>query len=483
MKKIFKKFPSNADLVFWLGLLVPTAIVFKAFFLPGPLARNDAPYFFPEYLRTFVDIPYIWTSWGEELGRVSNVLWIHPLMFLMGVLSNLGLESDAIVRILFYFPGVILSLISPLIFTRYLGYGKIVQFFTSLLYVINTYFVLLVDGGQVGVLLAYGLFPLSLLTLYNLFAKPQTSSFYQALVTFTVIGAADMRIAIISLFVALLWISAEYLTGQRTLEKKGYITALLFGLAVLGINMYWLLPTFTLLSQDGPSGGGALQLNSLLNSLFLFQPHWYLNQFGKVSPPYFYFIGLPLLIFGGLWRTQKDKRPYIYTFCFLVVAFLAKGEAPPLGFFYEWATSHLPLGVAFRDSTKFFIPLILFGGILLGLNVERLRLKKIAVGLVYLYVIALIWPPIFGKLNGVLAGHRIDPSFQKINNLIRNQPGFFRTAYFPEHDPYSIHTTEKQIVDAKILANKRPFASLNAGTFDRFNFLHDTEYGIVSKIF
>lgn len=465
-----------------LAILIPVIFVFKAFFLPGPLAWNDAPYFVSEYVKTFIGVPYIWTLWGEDIGRVSNVLWIHPLMLLWGILAGLGLGSGAIVRILFYFPGVVLSLISSALFVKYLGFGRTVQFFTSLLYTLNTYFILLVDGGQIGVVLAYGLFPVSLLALCKLFDKPKISSFYQALVFFTLLSTADMRIAVICLLTALLRFVVEVLIGDTKFSKNHFFVLLLFGFSILGLNMYWFLPTSALLPSGGQGSAGELHIDSLLNSLFLYQPHWYLNEFGKASAVPFYFVGIPLLIFGSLWT---NKKTFVYTLCFLLFAFLSKGTTPPLGFLYQYATDHIPLGVAFRDSTKFFIPLVLFAGILVGTTTEWLMEllgrwnKKVmwaVAGVIYVYLLALITPALFGKMHGVLAGRRINTDIQKVNYLIINDPGFFRVAWFPEHSPFSLHTTEKPILDAKILTNKRPFATLNTGTMDRFNFLHDPAF-------
>lgn len=471
----------KSDLVYILALLMPAVIIYRAFFLPGPLAWADAPYFFPEYVKTFVGVPYTWTSWGEEFGRISNILWIHPFMLLWGVLASIGLDSGIVVRILFYFPGVALSLIAPALLARYLKFGRIVAFFASLVYSLNTYFVLLVDGGQIGVVLAYGLFPLALLMLLKFLDKPSRVLFYSTLFVFFLLCSADIRIGLIALLSLGVWKIVEFVTGAVKITSKQVLYLGLVVFFFISLSMYWLLPTFTLLSIDGLAGSTPdLQVNSLLTSLFLFQPHWYLNEFGKVAAVPFYFAGIPFLLFGSLWTGRKKN--FTIALCVLLFAFLSKGATPPLGLMYQWAIDHLPMGVAFRDSTKFFLPLVLFGGILIGLSAEWLfagiaaKNKRVGIMLlvsIYAYLLALGSPAIFGKLNGVLAARVVNEDVVKVNSHLISEPGFFRVAWFPEHNPFSVHTLEKQIVEAKVLVDKRPLAALNAGIQDRFNFLHD----------
>ncbi len=474
----------KSDLIFVLGLLATAVFTFRAFFLPGPLVWGDAPYFFSDYAKTYFTEPYAWNSWGKALGGISEIVWIHPLMFLWGLFAKfIGLESGVIIRILFYFPSLLLSLASPILLARYLGLSRTVQFFSSTLYVFNTYYLLLIGGGQVGVALAYGLFPLALYFLRKLYDKQNANTFYLSFATFFLLTIADLRVAIIAAFTFVCWVIVESVAYRKLPSLKQLTVFIPYIIAAIGLNAYWWLPTLKLVnfSPTGNSLSG-LQLNSLLNSLFIFQPHWPANEFGKVAPVPYYFVGIPLLIFGSL--LIRKKQIYVFAFCFLIFAFLSKGTTPPLGLTYQWVIEHLPFGVAFRDSTKIFIPLILFGGILLGSTVswfaEELGknnriLPKTVLAICFLYLIALVSPAVFGKMSGVLAGRTISRDIQTINSSIEARDGFFRTAWFPEHYPLAYHTDEKSVIDARNLVDLRPLAVINTGTQDRFNFLHNEE--------
>lgn len=472
---------TKSKFAFLLGLFIPALFAFKSLILPGPVVWGDAPYFYPEALREFVADPLAWMSFGNNFGGPNSFLFIYPLMFLYGSLYSLfGFSNDIIIRLLFYFPAIILAFASPVFFARYLGYSRMVQFFASLVYGLNTYFLLVVDGGQIGVALAYGLFPLVVLALHQLLTKPNFLQFFKSLAILLLLTIADLRLSSIAVITTLIWAAIERVIDRRAGAVKGLKLIVLLGIALAGLSAYWLIPLLTA-SATQSLDVSRLQLVSLLNGFFLFQPHWPQNEFGKVFPPPFYFGAIPLLVFGSLLWSYK-KRVWGLASLALIFAFLAKGESGPFGTWYGWVTTNVPFGIAFRDSTKFFAPLILFAGVLIGITVEhltRLRcltpLHKGVTFSIYLYLLFLVHPAILGNLNGVLAGRAFPQDFGTIHQKLAQEEGLFRTLWFPERHPFNFHTEGKPALDGKDLVNERLFASMNAGTFDRFNFLHKNQ--------
>src|SRR3989344_1213942 len=202
------------NLLFILGLLVPALLAFRAFFLPGPLVFGDAPYFYPEGLKELVSNFYIWTNRGENFGGINKISWIYPLMYIYGFLyTSLGLNHDLIIRLIFYFPATILAFITPVFFGMFLGFPKIVLFFTSLVYGLNTYFLLLLDGGQVGVALAYGLFPLTFTLLLKLIQYNGKKSFLATLAFLLLLTLFDPRFTLIAFLAAVVWVLIEALVN------------------------------------------------------------------------------------------------------------------------------------------------------------------------------------------------------------------------------------------------------------------------------
>ncbi len=458
-------------LLFFLLLLVPVLIVFKNFFLSGPLAWGDAPYFFPEALKELVSEPLVWTQRGINFGGVNLLLWISPPMYLYGLLGSvLNLGNDLTIRLIFYFPSLILSLIGPYLLARHLGFSKLVGFFTSFVFVLNTYYLLLIDGGQVGISVAYGLFPFVIIVLSKFIDSASLKTFWIAILVLMLQIIFDSRITIICILTFIL------LKPCRALLK---IIPLIIAAVIL--SSFWLIPLFGISINTPSLFVSSLNLSSLLNSLFIFAPHWPGNIFGKVVAPYFYFALVPVLVFGSL-IFRKNKKVFYYAFLFLIFAFLAKGTTPPLGGIYNLFITKFPLGSAFRDESKFFIPLILLGGILIGETVDVLKTKiKIFPVLVYLYLLFLIYPGLLGKLNFNLGDRKVENSFETIYQKLNSDSGNFRALWFPEKHPLAFEVSKKVAISARDLVLLKSFASMNASN-DAFNFLNSPKYADWLKV-
>lgn len=452
---------------------MPTIFVFISFFKPSHLAWGDAPFYYPESLRELVSGIPIWSQNGTDFGRRNLALWLSPMMTLYGGLNKyFGLGNDSIVRILFYFPSVILAGLGLYFLTKYLKLSKNVQFFSSLFYLLNTYFILLIDGGQVGIALAYGIFPFVILFWKKFLDNLSVNKFALAFFATFILCYVDPRIAILSFLVIFLW---QILEGQI----KNLLWLILAGIFLVPVNAFWLLPLI-----KGGAGGLStsvteLQLSSLLNSLFLFAPHWPSNAFGKVVPPFFYFSFVPVLIFGGFLFKKIDKRYYIYSLIFLFFAFVAKGSTPPLGTFYEFFVTKIPFGSIFRDSSKFFIPMLLLGGILIGNTVDSLSnlfrniyLKWFIFSAAYLYLFLLVFPAAVGRMNFNLSARRESDDYQIIYNHLSQENGNFKTLWFNEKPQIAFETSAKPALSANQLVTFRPFASINEGE-DAYNFLNN----------
>lgn len=470
MSKYYKK------LFYVFLILISSFFVFISFFKNLHLAWGDAPFYFPEGLKQLVSGLPIWSQNGTDFGGKNLALWLSPIMVVYGALNKyLGLGNDAIIRILFYFPSVILAGLGPYFLTKYLKLSKTVQFFSSLFYLLNTYFILLIDGGQVGIALSYGVFPFVVLFWKKFLDNYSIHKFATALFATATLCYIDPRIAILAFLVIFLW---QILEG-RILNLLWLILA---GVLLIPINASWLLTII-----KGGAGGLStsvteLQLSSLLNSLFLFAPHWPSNIFGKVVQPFFYFSLVPALVFGGLMFKKVEKKYYIFSLIFLFFAFVAKGSAPPLGTWYEFFVSRVPFGAIFRDSSKFFIPMLLLGGILIGNTVDSLSqlfknvyLRWFVFDLAYLYILLLIFPAILGKMNFNLSARREGDDYQIIYNHLNQENGNFRTLWFNEKPQVAFETIGKPALSADQLTSFRSFASINEGE-DAYNFLNNPSF-------
>lgn len=452
MKSLFTKIGKFVFLA--LLFLVPIFFVFKNLFFGNHLVGGDAPFFYNDGLNNLLKEPLTWTERGSNFGGVNLILWISPLMWLYGFLGSiLRLGNGFAIRIIFFVPSVVLTILGPYLLTKYLRFSRTVSFFASLFYLFNTYFILLIDGGQVGVALAYAIFPISLLGLQKLIDNPNKKSFFSGLSFLFLCGLADPRIAIICVITIIIW-------NIKNIRNLLPLIPLL--MAWIGLYAYWILPLVKISSLGNTSSTLNVNFVSLLHSLFLFQPHWPGNEFGKISYPSFYFSLLPILIFSN-----RNTR---LIFSFLVLAVFATG--------LNGIVDHLPFGFAFRDASKFFMPLMLFGGILIGSTIESISNKiknPLFLILSYIFILFLIWPALSGKMNLLLSRKDLDLDDQKIANMLENQGGEFRTVWFTQRSPMSYESYGKPALDGRNLAGFRPIASVNASE-DVFNFLNNPKF-------
>lgn len=459
MKKLFS----------WLLVSLPVLWIFKNIFSGHLPSWGDAPFFYAEGLKELFSEPLTWTQRGISFGGVNQLLWLSPTMFLMGALHRfLSLDSNCLIRIVFYFHSIILAFLGPYFLTRYLKLSRITQFFSVFIYLLNTYYLLLVDGGQVGVALAYGIFPFVILFGKKVLDKLRPNLFFLFLIISFILTAVDPRVCVVALITLFVW---QLLENWRKLWILVLASVLL-----LFINLYWIYPLIKIKVATFGLDVAGLQLSSVLNSLLLFAPHWPNNIFGKVAQPPFYFALVPFLLFGNLLFKQENQFVKHLSLSFLLLAFIVKGSTPPLGGWYDLLVNRLPFGFAFRDSSKFFIPLVLFGGILIGETANRLQSKsKIFSVLIYFYLLLSINPAILGKLNFNLSNRTATGDYQTIYENLKKDNTSFRTLWFPEVPPLAFGTESIGAISARDLVKETPFSSLNASE-DVFNFLNNPQY-------
>ncbi len=452
----------------FIFIVVAVILVFRNFILSGQLVWGDAPFFYFQNYKSFISLPSAWITRGNTFGGINLFLFIHPIMVLYGILGNyLHLSNDVVLRILFYVPSLIFGFCGTYLFVRYYKYSYTVTFFAVLIYLINTYYLLLIDGGQVGVVLAYGLFPFVLYFIVKAIDKETIINFLITLLLSFILTIIDFRVSAICIFTALVF-------------TKRFKVLVSLSILLIALSSYWIIPVLKLTASSISTDVTSLQTTSLLNALFLFSPNWPSNQFGKTIAPYFYFSLVPILIFLPLFISKNKKHIWLVLY-FLVFAFIVKGASGPIGGIYSLFVN-TRLGSVMRDSTKFYMPLMLFGGMLIGISVEEIisrlgkRISLIFQGIVFLFFLFLVWQTLLGRMNGVLGKNSDLSSYQRIEEKISSQNGFLRSAWFTEKSPFAFHTEEKQALDAKDLVNFRPFATTNVGTGDRFNFINNTNY-------
>jgi len=455
---------NNFKLILFIFLIF---VFFRPFFTFSDLSWGDAPYYFHSEFVKLLDGFSVWSSEGNNFGGINALLWLYPINFLIGVFGSiLRLGHLVIVRSVFYFPSLVMGITTSYLLAKELGLKR-GAWAAALLYMFNSYYLLLVDGGQVGVVLSYGFLPLVALSLIKLKFSLANYVFSTLILNFAVLF--DPRIAFVDVLGAFIYRVFEFVrNGDR--EIGGFLAALfLVGISVLLMNMFWIYPLFVLGGIEVGTEVSQLNLFSLVNGFSIFQPHWPANIFGEVRQPLFYFFVLPIFIWSGL-LVSKRGRLYTFLLVTLIFIFILKGENAPFGQLYKFILS-LPFGFVFRDSSKFFPGVILFSSLSLSFSVSK-RKSNLFLIAVFLAVIAPLLPGLT-KFNFVLSGRVHDKEFYRIGEYLSETSG--RALWIPERYPIHFNSDESHALDGGLLTEYSLFAVNNAGSHDKLNYLHNSD--------
>lgn len=422
------------------------------------LSSGDWPYLFPENIKEFKIItepPFIWL---ESYYQITAKLGVQVL----------SLSWEATERIFWFIPLIFLNLFSSLLFIKFiLKELKITSLFVvigSLVYTTNTYFLMLVGGGQMGVALAYGFVPLVIYFLIRILKESQN---LKLIVLAVLVSAAqlmfDPRIYLLTLFAFLVY-SLFYFYFYRNVKFGKFVR--IGGIVFISIclNLFWIAPNIFFYQQEysliaTEPLASFLSFASFSNSISLLHPNWPENIFGKIGfmKPEFIFIGLlPYLslIFINLKEKKQAFVILFFSFLGLLGAFLAKGVNPPIGEIYQ-IFSNIPGSSLFRDPTKFYILTAISYSILIPLSLyfisaflnKRLKnLGKIFILIFIVYFLVLLKPALLGQLSGTFSPHEVPSDYIKFKNYILAQNAEFNTLWLPSAQRYGFSSMQNKAI-------------------------------------
>lgn len=475
---------------FWplLVLGIFFVYVFRSFWSGSDLSMGDAPFYFSENLQELFSIPYLWNTHNFNFGASSGIfLWLYFPTFLFGLINKiLPVSSDLLIRLVFYIPATVSALIGSYLYSSLYTKNHPDRTLAAFLFTFNTYFLLVLDGGQVGFALAYGLFPL---TLFFYERQKQLLSLFLLFL----ISNIDLRI----LFIALLYIFTkefcEFITGEKQEVLNRLKNLIKNILLIICLDAFWVLPFINQVLTASTASVSLSSGNSLIklfHPLLLYSPHFPLNQFGVVFSPPFYYVLAPLILFLPLFfKLEKAIKKQFISFAsiYLFFVFLTKGDSPPLGQIYSFFVQKVPLANAYRDSSKFFLPLLLSASVLITISFEVVsqRLKKFnkLIWIAYLLILCIFIAPVFNqKLTGSLGSSSTDNSYSKLHDLINSKADFSRTLYFPLIPERGFRSWSHPAINGNELYKEHPIASLIEGEYDLFNYLHNPHFEHWSKL-
>lgn len=404
------------------------------------LISGDWRFFWPQSVGSFANFPLSWdASLNTGIGTSAfSFIWINTYLNFTAFISNLGLPWSLVGLVFWILPVFLISFASSYSLYRYIFPGpKIPGILAGIIYASNTYILMIVMGGQLGVALAYSLVPLVL----YMFMKAIKNLNYKTTILFSLVFGLevlfDPRISYLIGIAILLYIFFRRLNFGK-LYKEVYFAFIIPGIIVTIIHSYWIVPMILFhvtpvpVGFDSAEGLKFLSFADFPHSLSLLHPNWPENIFGKTYFMKSEFILLPMLAFSSLFF-QFKSRILFFTALGLVGAFLAKGVNPPYGEVYIWLFNNFPGFVVFRDSTKWYIFVAVSYTILIPfvLSIISQKLRK------YLYILFItLWffimlPGIFGQLGKNFKIIEVPKEYSILKDFLAKDKDFYRTLWIP----------------------------------------------------
>jgi len=364
-------------------------------------ASGDLDFFWKEELQALSFLP---TLWAKDIGMGQSgllSLWLdYPFRVFIKTLSLFGI-SWWVTDVMLWIGVFGLGIYASHKLAAYILSGSRFSWLSSLIYMSNTYILLLFGGGQLGVALAYSLSPLVLLKFIQTIdrsvelggkkyevRKSCINGLWLALLVCFDLRLAYLVIGLIILYLVFsIW--PAYRQGRYLVSNKKFIlntlyqilyTLLIPILVASLIHMFWIFPLLMVrgelsgLSEEFTNAGMLkfLSVADYSHTLSLLHPNWPENLFGKVYFLQPEFLVLPMLAFSALacigHRTMSmgqnykagDNEQGTQFICFfallaLIGVFLAKGANDPFGGVYVWLFKYVPGFFMFRDPTKFYL--------------------------------------------------------------------------------------------------------------------------------
>lgn len=458
------------------------------------LTATDFSYQFFSSFKDYTLQPFIWapttnTGFG---GNLSYALWTY---FFWAIPMQIGiffhLSWEIVERVFFFYPLLILGFITP-----FLAYKKILNksggILTTFIFMLNSYCLMLIGGGQ-NIIVMADLVCLLLLTLFILGLAQKKLSFSQVILYGVLLAInlmLDLRIFYITLIILVCYWLYRFLFNEN---KKNFVLMSVFSGVVSGtivclLNSFWILPL--ILSKKSPVGqlgsdylsvGAAkfLSFNKFEYGLSLLHPNWPENIFGKVDFLKPEFLLLPIFAFSSLLFFRKGKREIrlriiFLNFLALIGIFLAKGTNDPFGFLYIWFFQHVPGFIMFRDPTKWYLLIVITYSLLIPYSLSRLSQARYIVALLgkrafnfvaivfVLYLVLLLRPVYSNSLLGTFKPQSVPKDYQKLADLENAQKDFYRTLWMPSNQKFAFNSYIHPVVsgsdyfkvfDPTILAN------------------------------
>lgn len=439
-------------LFLYIGIIL-VAIYFPWLDLQKALSSGDWPYLYSENIAAFKIFPE------------TSFIWLEPYYNLTAKIGVqfFNLSWEVIEKIFWFYPFILISIFSSAVFVghilKVLQIGKFREFLIligCLVFTTNTYILMIVGGGQMGVAMAYALSPLVLYSYFKLLETKKLT--VKKLVLFSLASAFtfmfDPRLFMITNFLILIHFALDSFIYKQinvaAFKKLTYVNILAFVL-----NLFWIIPNVFNFSGEyleaaNEANASFLSFATFPNTISLLHPNWPENIFGKIGFMKPEFLIITAVVFLPLFLIDvKDKNKKVFISFFLLAgilgSFMAKGVGDPFSGFYLFI-SNIPGSALFRDPTKFYLWICLSYSVLFPLGVYYLldkflnnkkKTQILFLSLIVFYLLFLVSPAIGHRLTGTFSPQVVPNDYIVFKDFITTQKDFSSVLWMPEKQRFT----------------------------------------------
>lgn len=335
----------------------------------GIFTSGDWWYVSPDKYFDYFHFSPIWVT--DNLGGTSATPHYYAVRFFEALLSLIGLPFSIIEKIFYFIPVVLVAPIGAYFLCKPYS-NKYIAAIGALFFCFNSIFIF----NQVGpftIAVAYSLIPLMLYFARSIVGsteKKYIKMLYFATI-FNIIILYELRIALLAAFISGLYFIYQLIFLKKTDLKTLLLTAAVVLFSVLIFQSFWIVPYLisakSITFSDLLSRGLFVSYSNIMNALTLSHPFWTGARPAtfEVQPITLTSWLIPVVSFIYLFLYTKDesennrKDYFFWILLALIGIFLVKQANQPFEFVYAWLFDKIPGFSAFRESSKFYIFIIL----------------------------------------------------------------------------------------------------------------------------
>lgn len=438
-----------------LAVIICVYIYHAWFTLSGTLGSGDWPYLFKETIKGFSFIP------------IPSFLWLGPYYQITSKIfvEHLNIPWEITERIWWFWMFLGISFFSSYYFSKIVLKTSSFQSISFLLILTNSYILMIVGGGQMGVAMGYALAPLVFALFIKLFASYTKKRAVILSFILAIQVLFDPRIAYVTVVGFLMYFLVLVLRTKQyfVLFYQGVFLLILSFILTGAVNFFWIIqqlyhPSFTESAYTASSGLSFFSFGSFSQAIALLHPNWPENIFGKVYFLQPEFLFLPLIAFWSLLIASKktipkERKQFVIAFSIIAIAgsFLAKGVKDPLGNLYAWFFMHVPGFNLFRDPTKFYVLIVLAYAFLIPNTFDAITVLKKKSRYLIFFVFLLVYlfcirQAVLGKLTGTFRPRPVPTDYIQTKDFLLSTPRNSTILWIPRKSSYSFFSTDHQLI-------------------------------------